>query len=165
MVTCHVLLLLLTFSATINEWLETIGILVINHVDQGCIDPSTGLDAVQTTYDNLELHVEVFVEVLNSTVMGSNLDAFDPSLYESSCHLGFGLPNIRLSEEELAIEVGDIDRVCGLIRTSYMPSTSLPGYSPISMTCMSLKPDIARSLSNSQPRPPAPLEGVSIWHS
>ena len=87
-----------TFSTTIDQWLQALGILHVNHADKSRINPSSGLDAVETADDNLELHIVILVFVLNLAHIWCNLDAFHSLLYESCSNFGLGLPNVRLPE-------------------------------------------------------------------
>jgi hypothetical protein len=72
----------LAFCSSVNERLETLRILRINHPDKSGIDPPPGLDTIQTTYNDLELHVVILVLVLNLADIWRDLDTFDSLLYE-----------------------------------------------------------------------------------
>ena len=80
-----------TFCSAIDERLQTFWILEINHSDQGRVNPSSGFDAIKTTDDDLELHVVIFVFVLNLSYIGSDLNSLDSSFYKGSSNLSFGL--------------------------------------------------------------------------
>lgn len=77
------------------------------------IYPSTGLDAVQPADDELELHVEVVVKVLDAAVVRGDADAVDALLDETGGDLGLVLSHVGFAEKELAVEVGNVDCVCG----------------------------------------------------
>lgn len=100
-----------TFSSTVDQRLETLWVLRIHHSDQRCVDPATSFDAIQATDDNLELHVVVFVFILNLANKRCDLDAFHSLLYKGSGNLGLWLANISLAEKELPVQVGDVDGV------------------------------------------------------
>lgn len=59
----------LTFCTTIDQWFQAFFILRIHHIDESGINPSTRTDGVQASDDDVELHVEVLVVVLNLVVM------------------------------------------------------------------------------------------------
>lgn len=144
-----------TFSPTIDKWLEALRILWVNHPDQGGVYPATSLNAIQTTDDDFELHVVVFILVLDFTDERSDLDALDPPFYKSGSNLSLWLADISLTEKELPIEVRYINGVC-FPYLEWYKSWDREDL-PISMTWMSLKPESARFLRISQPNPPAPL--------
>ena len=54
-----------TFRSTVNEWLQTLGVFWVYHVDEGRVNPSPRLNRVKTTDDEVELHVVVLVLVLD----------------------------------------------------------------------------------------------------
>ena len=54
-----------TFCASIDEGLQTLRLFWVYHVDEGCIDPATGFDGIEATDDKVELHVILFVLVLD----------------------------------------------------------------------------------------------------
>ena len=60
-----------TFSATVNQWFETLWILRVDEIDECGVDPSTGFNRVQTADDNVELHVIVVILVLNLAKVSS----------------------------------------------------------------------------------------------
>ena len=102
----------LTFGPAVDERLQRVGRLVVDHVHQHRVDPSAGLDAVHAAHDDLELHVKVLVKVLDPAVVRRDAHPADPLLDERRCHLGLELAHVSLAEEELPVEVGDVDRVC-----------------------------------------------------
>lgn len=100
-----------TFSSTINQRLETLWVLGIHHSDQRCVDPATSFNAVQSTDDDLELHVIVFIFILDLANKRGDLDSFHSLLYKGSGDLCLWLANISLAEEELPVQVGDVDGI------------------------------------------------------
>ena len=54
-----------TFGSTINEGLQTLRVVRVNHVHKCGVDPSPRLYGVETTDDEVELHVVVLVLVLD----------------------------------------------------------------------------------------------------
>lgn len=101
-----------TFSSTINQRLQAFRLLRFNHCDQGRVDPSASFNAVKATDDYLELHVVVFVLILDFAHIGRDLDAFHTFFNESSSNLSLWLTNICLAEEELTVQVGNVNGVC-----------------------------------------------------
>jgi len=83
----------------------------VDHLDQGCIDPSSRFNTVQPTDDHFELHVVVFILVLDFTVIRRDLDPFDTRLHEGCSHFCFRFADVSLSKEELTVQVRDIDGV------------------------------------------------------
>lgn len=98
-------------GAAVDEGFHAIRVFTIRHVDQGGVDPSACLDAVQSADYNLELLVEVFIKVLYLAVIWRDLDAFDSSLNELGSYFGFEFPYVCMTEEKLAVKVGDVDRI------------------------------------------------------
>lgn len=54
-----------TFGSTIDERLQTLGVLGIDEVDEGRAHPPARVDRVEPTNDNVELHVVVISLVLD----------------------------------------------------------------------------------------------------
>lgn len=104
-------MIIITFSSTVDQRLETLWVLWIHHSDQRCIDPATSFDTIQAADDNLELHVVVFIFILNLANKRCDLDAFHSLLYKGSGNLCLWFANISLAEEELPVQVGDVDGV------------------------------------------------------
>jgi hypothetical protein len=100
-----------TFSASIDQRLQAFRVFHIHQIYQSRVDPSPSFDAVQTANNNIELHVEVIVLVLNLAIVRCDRDPLDSLFNESSCDFSFRLSNVCLAEEELAVEVADIDCV------------------------------------------------------
>jgi len=100
-----------TFCPAVYQRLVAVLDILIDHVDEGRVDPSTCLDAVQAADDELELHVKALVEILDPVVVRSDLDALHSPLDKPCGHFSLGLAHILLAEEELTVEVGDVDRV------------------------------------------------------
>ncbi len=101
----------LALCSSIYEGLKAVFVFSINEVDQGSIDPSSSLNAIQATHHDVELHVEIVVFFLDHAIMCSDGDSFHSLLDKLGCNLGFRLSDIVMTEEELAIEIGDIDCV------------------------------------------------------
>ena len=57
-----------TLCATVNKRLQALRVLGINQVHQCCVHPSTRFYGVEATNDEIELHVEVVVLVLDLPV-------------------------------------------------------------------------------------------------
>lgn len=98
-------------SAAVDERLEAVRVLHVDHLNELGVDPAARRDRVQTSDDDVELHVELVGVILDLAVVGRHLDAGDTLVDERSGHLGLGLADISLAEEELAVEVGNVDRV------------------------------------------------------
>lgn len=92
------------FGATIDEWFEGFRG-VGDHGDKSGVDPAACFDGVEAADDNGELHVEVFIEVLDFAVVRCDVDGGDAFGDEGGGDVGFGLPYVGLAEEELAIEI------------------------------------------------------------
>ena len=90
------LLLVYTFRASVDQWLETLHVVMVNYAHERSVDPTPRLDTVQTTNYQFELHIVVLVFILDFSIIGSNLHAFDPLLNKSSCHFRFRLSYISL---------------------------------------------------------------------
>jgi hypothetical protein len=103
-----------TFCTAINEWLETLWVIWVNHSHKSRVYPSSSLNTIETTDDYLELHVIVLIQVLDFSNIWSDFDAFNALFYKSSRHLCFRLPYVRLTEEKLPIQVRDINCVCDI---------------------------------------------------
>jgi hypothetical protein len=59
-----------TFSASVNERFEsTLHVFSVNHVDQRRVHPSPRLYRIESTNDDLELKVKVFILILDCTMM------------------------------------------------------------------------------------------------
>ena len=105
-----------TLGTTIDQWLQAVDIFLVYHSDQGSIDPSSCFDTVQTADNNVELEVVVLVLVLNLAAVRVDLDSLDAIFDETSSHLGLVFSDVCLTEEELAVEIGYIDRVCFVVQ-------------------------------------------------
>ncbi|KAG9967186.1 putative NEDD8 activating enzyme, partial [Aureobasidium melanogenum] len=105
-----------TFSTTVDQWLQAVDIILVYHSYQSSIDPSSCFNTVQAANDDVELEVVVLVLVLNLAAVRVDLDSFDAIFDEASSHLGLVFSDICLTEEELAIEIGYVDRVCFVIQ-------------------------------------------------
>lgn len=101
----------LAFGATVNQGLQGLGS-ITDESHQGRIDPSPCLDTVQTANDQLELHVEVVILVLDFAGVRRNRDALDAALHESCRDVGLGFADVGFAEEKLAVEVRNIDGIC-----------------------------------------------------
>ena len=100
-----------TLGASVNEGLEREHIIWVNHLHQRGIDPSSRLNAVQAADDDLELHVVLLVLILYCAVVRCDFDTLHSGLNKSRGHFGLRPPDVRLSKEELTIEVRDVDDV------------------------------------------------------
>ena len=60
--------ILLTLGTTVNQRLQALRVLRVDQVHQGRVHPPTRLDGVKTTNNEVELHVEVVVLVLDLPV-------------------------------------------------------------------------------------------------
>ena len=56
--------------------------------------------------------VERLVKVLDAVIVRGDADAGHTALDEAGGYFGLVAANVRLAEEELTIEVGDVDCVC-----------------------------------------------------
>lgn len=98
-------------STYIDQRLETLLVLFIDHAHQRSIDPASCFDRVETANEHVELHVVALVLVLYLADVRIDLTARHALHDEVGCHRGLGLTDVALSEEELAVEVGDVDGV------------------------------------------------------
>lgn len=94
-----------TFSSTINKWLQARRVIFIDHRDQRGIDPASSFDAVQSTDDNIKLHVVVFIFVLDLADVGCDIHSLHSLLHKSSGDFSFGLSDICLAEQKLPVEI------------------------------------------------------------
>lgn len=78
-----------TFGAAIDQRLQAVGVLIIHHADQRGIDPSSRLNAVETTDNDVELKIIILVLVLDLATVWRDLDTFYATLDEAASHLGF----------------------------------------------------------------------------
>jgi len=99
----------LTFSAAIHKRLQTSLVIHIHHAHKCRIDPPPGFDTVESTDDNVELHVVVLILVLDLANKRCDFDTFDTLLNEPRRGFGFRLANVGLTEEKLSVQVRDID--------------------------------------------------------
>jgi len=102
------------FSASIDEVGANFGFSVCIELDQTVdhrVQPSARLHIVDTTNDNLELFEEVLIELLNVLRQPFNLDTGASFLDNLSSDLSLEPANVLHSEQELAIQVGQINRV------------------------------------------------------
>lgn len=148
-----------TFGAAVDQGLQAVEVVPIHHADQRSVDPSSCFNTVEPADNKVELHVVILVLVLNLAAVWSDLYSSHAAFDEARSHIGFVGSNIGLAEEELAIQVGYVDRVCWLFSMDQVDGERGLG-APISMTSMFLNPDRARFLRISHPRPPAPLGKV-----
>jgi len=102
----------LTFSTAINKWLQAFDVVIVYHSDQRRVYPSSGLNTVKSTDNNVELHVIVLIFILDLAYKRRDLDTPHSLLDEPCCCFGFGLTHVCLTEKELSVQVGDIDCVC-----------------------------------------------------
>lgn len=100
-----------TFGASVHQRLQRFWVVHVDHADESGVDPAPRLDAVESADDDLELHVEILVLVLDLAVERGDLDIF-ASFHHAGCsHLGFRFTNVVFSEEELTVQVGDVNGV------------------------------------------------------
>jgi hypothetical protein len=101
-------------SATVNKRLDSVWVIlcVLSDRHKHGVDPSSGLNRVQTAYNELKLLVEGIVKVLNGDVVGCDANASDTTLDEASGDFGFVGSDIRLTEEKLAVQIGNVNCVC-----------------------------------------------------
>jgi hypothetical protein len=99
------------FGTAVYQGFVAVFNVLVDHVDEGCVDPPAGFDTVQAADDELKLHVKVLVKVLDHLVVRGDLDAFYSPLDESGGNFGLVTPYILCSEEKLAVQIGDIDGV------------------------------------------------------
>lgn len=78
-----------TLGAAIDQGLQAVGILIINHADQRGVYPSSRFNAVQTTDNDVELKIVILILVLNLATVWRDLDTFDATFDEAGSHLGF----------------------------------------------------------------------------
>lgn len=78
-----------TFGAAIDQGLQAVGVFIVHHADQSGIYPSSRLNAVETTDNDIELEVVVLVLVLDLATVWRNLDSFYPTFDEACGHLSF----------------------------------------------------------------------------
>mmetsp|Transcript_39546 Transcript_39546/g.86309 ORF Transcript_39546/g.86309 Transcript_39546/m.86309 type:complete len:246 (-) Transcript_39546:25-762(-) len=85
----------------------------LHHAVQCGVHPPAGWDIIQASHNNVELPVKSIVPLLNLTHMGCDPDAHVATpLIDKCCGSGgLGLAHVRLSKQELAIQVGHIDGV------------------------------------------------------
>lgn len=82
------------FGAAVDEGFVAVFYHLVNHVDEGGVDPAAGFDAVEAADDDLELHVEILVKVLDFAVVWGDFDAFDALLDEGGGDFGFELADV-----------------------------------------------------------------------
>lgn len=99
------------FGAAVDKRFERVWVLVIDHVDERGVDPPPGLDRIETTDNDVELFVVLFILVLDLAMVGGDLYARHALLNEFGCDVRFGTTDIFFTEEELAVEVGNVDGV------------------------------------------------------
>lgn len=100
-------------GAAVDERLDVVGVIgpVRGNRDQHGVYPSSCFDAVKPADNKLELLVEALVEVLDAIIVRGDLHALDPLLDKPCSHFCLVLPDVRLPEQELAVEVGYINCV------------------------------------------------------
>mmetsp|Transcript_3765 Transcript_3765/g.9487 ORF Transcript_3765/g.9487 Transcript_3765/m.9487 type:complete len:247 (+) Transcript_3765:1032-1772(+) len=75
------------------------------------IHPPACLERVQPHDDDLKLLVELRLLVLDLCEVGRDVRAKHSVVDEFGGDLGLGAPHVRLAEEELPVQVGELDRV------------------------------------------------------
>lgn len=100
-----------TFCPTINQWLQRVLVVHVDHIHEGGIDPSPCFDAVETANNKLKLHIEILIELLYSAVMRCNLDALDSLLDKFGGDFCLELSDVVFAKEKLAVKVRYIDGV------------------------------------------------------
>jgi len=75
------------------------------------IQPGTCFRVVQSSHDDREFVLKVFVLVLEFAHVSGDVDVGMELSYEVSSHLSLGLADVSLAEEELPVEVGEFDGV------------------------------------------------------
>lgn len=86
------------FRTTVNQRLQSVCIVVIYHANERSVDPAPRFDAVEAAYDHAELHIVIFILVLDLAAEGCYFNAANAFLYELSGHFSFGSANIGLSK-------------------------------------------------------------------
>jgi hypothetical protein len=103
-----------TFGTAVDQGLQAVGVVLIQHANQSSVDPSSRFDAVEPADNKVELHIVILVLVLDLSAVWCDFDSSNAALDEACSHIGFVGSNIGLAEEELAVQVGYVDRVCSL---------------------------------------------------
>lgn len=83
-----------TLGATIDQGLEAVWVFLIHHADQSGIYPSSRLNAVETTDNDVELEVVVLILVLDLATVWRDLDTFHATFDEACSHFGFVRPDV-----------------------------------------------------------------------
>lgn len=120
------------FGAAVDERLERVRVVHVNHVAQLGVYPPAGLDAVQPADDKLELHIEVVVKLLDAAVMRRDLNVLYPLLDKAGGDFCLVLSNIILAEQKLPVQVGNIYGICRWLRKCQVTSNRI-GDIPVSL--------------------------------
>lgn len=70
------------FGAAVDEGFEGLWVLEVDHVDERGVDPAARFDAIEAADDEFELHIIIFVFVLDLAVVRGDLDAGYSSFHE-----------------------------------------------------------------------------------
>lgn len=54
-----------TFGSAINHGFKAIGVIFVYHIDKSRVYPPTSLNRIKATNNDMELHIIVFILVLN----------------------------------------------------------------------------------------------------
>lgn len=111
-----------TFRSAINQWLQALWVFWIDHSNQCRVDPSASFNTVKPTHNHFELHVIILILVLNLSYVRRNFNTFDALLDEGCGDFGLWLAYVRLAEQKLTVQVGDIDGICTKSDTTAKPS-------------------------------------------
>jgi hypothetical protein len=76
-------------GAAVDQGLQAVKVVTVDHADQSSVDPSSCFNAVEPTDNKVELHIVILVLVLNLAAVWCNLDSFDAALDEACSHIGF----------------------------------------------------------------------------
>mmetsp|Transcript_8351 Transcript_8351/g.28061 ORF Transcript_8351/g.28061 Transcript_8351/m.28061 type:complete len:361 (+) Transcript_8351:690-1772(+) len=95
----------------VGAWLYVPVIVELREAADHVIHPPPRLQRVQPEDDNLELLVKVSVLLLDLAEVRGDAGAGDALVDEVGCHNGLGLTHVALSEQELTVQVGDLNRV------------------------------------------------------
>ena len=100
-----------TFGSTVDQRFQALWVLWINHADQCGVDPAASLDTIETTNNNLELHVVILILILNFANVGRDFDSLDSLLDKSSGNLCFRLAYVSLTKKKLSVEIRNVNSV------------------------------------------------------
>ena len=73
--------------------------------------PAPRFDVIKSRYNDLELSVEVFVAILDHSLVWRDLTARHALHDEVRSCLSFAFPNVVNSEQELTIQVANVNRI------------------------------------------------------